>query len=231
MSAKAGVVLAAVLLTPMLALGAYTMFVLTLLGGASAASGVSGCIPGAPVPTSTPSTSAPPTATPVPGCAGEGLAVPPLGPGYNMTSIFGYRGDIGLDGVSDWHGGIDLQNPARKCGDPVYSVLPGTVILSSTMFLSIKHPDGFVVSYLHMYKSQRLVDVGDEVVAGQQIGITGNVQPSTGCHLDLRVAPGSTTNAAILALPRDPHLPAYVNPEDFLKLFGVDLCPKTCARP
>ncbi|WP_448889240.1 M23 family metallopeptidase, partial [Enterobacter hormaechei] len=96
----------------------------------------------------------------------------------------------------------------------------GTVTLSSSLWLSIKHPDGFVVSYLHMYKSERLVDVGDTVSAGQQIGVVGNVPPSGGCHLDLRINKNGTTNQAVAALQEATALGApaqyagFVNPEE-----------------
>jgi hypothetical protein len=79
-----------------------------------------------------------------------------------MTSGYGPR-DIDVEGASTWHVAIDLQHWPNNCGDPVYAILPGTVTLSSDLWLSIRHPDGFIVSYLHMYKSQRLVNVGDQV--------------------------------------------------------------------
>lgn len=153
----------------------------------------------------------------------DGNAAAPLDVPFNMTDDYGPRSDTGT-GASTWHPGVDLQNYPDPCGRPVYAVLPGTVTLSSTLYLSVRHPDGFVVSYLHMYKTERLVDVGDAVQAGQQIGVTGNVAPSTGCHLDLRINVTGSTNPAVSGLPQDPNAPGWVNPEDFMRLYGVPLC-------
>lgn len=160
----------------------------------------------------------------------------PLHSDYNMTSGYGPR-DIDVPGASTWHAAIDLQRWPDPCGDPVYAILPGKVVLSSALWLSIEHADGYVVSYLHMYKTQRLVDVGDTIEAGQQIGVVGNVPPSGGCHLDLRINVANNTNAEVAKLvlsqndtrlPRPATLPEhqnFVNPEDFFALWGVDLCP------
>ncbi|MFF8188796.1 M23 family metallopeptidase [Microbacterium sp. NPDC016588] len=166
-----------------------------------------------------------------------GQAAYPMDPGYQMTSGYGPR-EVTVPGASSWHAGIDLQQWPGPCGDPVYAVLPGTVTLSSTLWLSIRHPDGFTVSYLHMYKSERLVDVGDEVTAGQQIGVTGNVPPSGGCHLHLAVSTTGNTNPAVAQLTTAGSLGApamyadFVNPEEFLRLYGIEVCPAdgTCRR-
>ncbi len=172
------------------------------------------------------------------GCTGtiSGEIQLPLHSDYNMTSGYGPR-DIGVPGASTWHAAVDLQRWPDPCGDPVYAILPGEVVLSSALWLSIEHPDGYVVSYLHMYKSQHLVDVGDTVEAGQQIGVTGNAPPSSGCHLDLRINVANNTNPEVAQLilsqndtrlPRPATLPEhqnFVNPEDFFALWGVELCP------
>lgn len=158
---------------------------------------------------------------------GGGTAVLPLPVGYSMTSDFGPRTSP-IEGASSWHPAVDLGDP---CGTPVYASLPGVVSLSSDLYLSIKDSDGFVISYLHMYKTQRLVDVGDTVTAGQQIGVVGKVPPATGCHLDFRVNVTANTNPEVAKLPQGSGAPGFVNPEDFMKIFGVDLCPAaTCAR-
>lgn len=178
------------------------------------------------------------------GCTGgniDGEIKLPLQSDYNMTSGYGPR-DINVPGASTWHAAIDLQRWPDPCGDPVYAILPGKVTLSSALWLSIEHEDGYVVSYLHMYKSQRLVDVGDVVQAGQQIGVVGNVPPSGGCHLDLRINVANNTNPEVAKLvlsqndtrlPRPATLPEhqnFVNPEDFFALWGVDLCPVGSCR-
>lgn len=164
----------------------------------------------------------------------------PLDQPYQMTSGYGPR-DIDVPGASTWHAALDLQNWPGNCGAPVYAILPGEVTLSSALWLSVKHPDGFVVSYLHMYKSDRLVDVGDQVTAGQQIGKVGNVPPSGGCHLDLRINVANNTNAEVAKLTlsqnetrmRSATLPEhqnFVDPEQFMQLWSVDVCPTDWCR-
>lgn len=163
-----------------------------------------------------------------------GMALP-LKSDYNMTSGYGPR-DTGISGASTWHAAIDLQRWPNPCGDPVYAILPGEVVLSSSLWLSIKHVDGFVVSYLHTYKSDRLVDVGDTVTAGQEISAVGNVPPSSGCHLDIRINVSENTNPEVAGLQRSEALGAtganrnYVNPEEFMRLWGVEVCPPDTCR-
>lgn len=173
------------------------------------------------------------------GISGE-MALP-MDPGYQMTSGYGPR-DIDVPGASTWHAAIDLQIWPDPCGDPVYAILPGEVTLSSALWLSIRHEDGFVISYLHMYKSQRLVDVGDTVTAGQQLGVTGNVPPSGGCHLDLRINVTDNTNPQVAQLMLSqnetrmrpatrPEHQNFVQPEEFMRLWGVEVCAaETCRR-
>lgn len=160
---------------------------------------------------------------------GGGQAALPLAPGFNMTEDYGPRG-APIAGTNIWHAGVDLQHWPNPCGDPVFAVLPGTVTLSSELFLSIRNPEGFTISYLHMYKSQRLVDVGDIVQTGQQLGVVGNVAPSTGCHLHLEINVLGNTNPKVAALPQGSGRPGTVNPEDFMRLYGVQLCEASCAR-
>lgn len=168
---------------------------------------------------------------------GEGTlggAALPLDPGFNFTSGYGPR-PVTVPGASGWHPAVDMQHWPNPCGDTVYAVLPGEVTLSSNLWLSIKHPDGFVVSYLHMFKSDRIVDVGDKVTAGQRIGAVGNVPPSGGCHLDLRIDVTNNTNPQVAALPRAESIggpEGYVDPEAFMRLYGIELCPAdgTCRR-
>lgn len=166
----------------------------------------------------------------------NGMALP-LKSDYNMTSGYGPR-DPGVSGASTWHAAIDLQRWPNPCGDPIYAILPGEVVLSSSLWLSIKHADGFVVSYLHTYKSERVVDVGDTVTAGEQIAAVGNVPPSSGCHLDIRINVADNTNPEVATLQRSEALGAtgynrnFVNPEEFMRLWGVEVCPlDTCRRP
>lgn len=164
------------------------------------------------------------------GGGGCGETVYPLEQGYMMTSDFGPR-NTGIAGASTWHPAVDLVG---RCGDPVYAIQEGTVTRSDRLWLTITHPDGYEISYLHTHKSDRLVDVGDAVTPGQHIAAVGNELPSSGCHLDIRIYTPGTTNPDVAALPTAETIggPAgYVSPERFFDLFGVPLCPPDwCAR-
>lgn len=188
-------------------------------------------------------TSAPVERT-ITGCAAgsiSGEMALPLDQPYQWTSGYGPR-DIDVPGASSWHAAIDLQNWPGNCGAPVYAILPGRVVLSSALWLSIEHIDGYVISYLHMYESDRLVDVGDQVVSGQQIGKVGNVPPSGGCHLDLRINVANNSNpqvAQLMLSQNETRIPSatrpehqnFVNPEEFMRLWGVEVCPDAwCKR-
>lgn len=163
--------------------------------------------------------------TPISGAGGA----QPLDLPYNMTDGYGPRVSP-VAGASSWHPAYDLQNYPTPCGRPVYAVLPGTVTASDRLYLSVKSADGFTVSYLHMHKTERLVDVGATVTAGQQIGIVGNEAPSTGCHLDLRINVTGNTNTDVSTLAVSTAVPGYVDPAAFMALFGITLCDETCGR-
>jgi murein DD-endopeptidase MepM/ murein hydrolase activator NlpD len=161
----------------------------------------------------------------------SGTVVMPLTTPFVMTSDFGPRSSP-TAGASSWHPAVDLQNLPNPCGQSVFAMMEGTVTESSRLYLSIQHPDGFVISYLHTSKGKRIVDVGDVVTPGQLIALVGNEAPSTGCHLDVRVNIEDNTNPQIAALPRDAvNAPGWVNPEDFFALYGLTLCPaEWCKR-
>lgn len=167
-------------------------------------------------------------------CA-SGDIVLPLSPGYNMTSDYGPR-VIDIPGASSWHAAVDLQHWPNNCDDPVYAIAPGTVTFVGEFQVTLKHPDGYDVSYLHMWQDDVLVAVGQQVDAGAQLGATGNSGPSGGCHLDLRINVDGNTNAQVAALTIAKELGApeqywgFVNPEEFYALFGIELCGEDCGR-
>ena len=163
----------------------------------------------------------------------SGYLVFPLGPGYQMTSNYGPRGYI-TEGASLWHAGDDLQHYPNPCHDPVFAITDGIVTVLAGYQLSIKSPDGYTVSYLHMYLGEVLVKVGEQVSAGQQVGATGSNGPSTGCHLHLAINVAGNTNPAIVNLPRSESIGGpvgFVDPEQFYEAFGLTLCaPDSCRR-
>ena len=88
-----------------------------------------------------------------------------------------------------FHYGVDLSKNTNS--DPVYSVLDGVVISNLSggcgIGLLIGHDvdeDGnydYYTKYCHLAK--KLVNAGDTVLNGQQIGVMGNTGDSTGIHL------------------------------------------------
>ena len=94
-----------------------------------------------------------------------------------MSSKFGPRGGRG-------HHGVDLP---LKIGDPVYATFDGKVRYSAFSssgygnLVIIRHTNGLETYYAHL--SERCVESGDWVVAGQQIGKGGSTGRSSGPHL------------------------------------------------
>ncbi len=108
-----------------------------------------------------------------------------------MSSGFGYR-PAPCAACSSLHQGLDF-NPGM--GAPIGAVAAGTVRVSGTYFsygnaVIIDHVvDGRKVStlYGHMIPGSSPLQVGDEVTAGQFVGLVGSSGVSTGAHLHLEV--------------------------------------------
>ena len=85
------------------------------------------------------------------------------------------------------HQGVDLP---LKVGDPIYAAFDGKVRYSKVAgnygnLVVIRHNNGLETYYAHL--SARSVEVGEWVVAGQQIGLGDNTGRSTGPHLHFEV--------------------------------------------
>lgn len=155
-----------------------------------------------------------------------GGIVLPLDAPFTMSEDYGPR-VAPTAGASTQHPAVDLF--VGGGGEPVYAIQAGHVVHEDELYLTIQTPDGTRVSYLHMWQSDRLVRLGDQVQIGQQIGSVGNAPPSTGPHLDLRIDVTASTDPKIQALPIDPGVAVawsarYPNPEDYFALFGAELC-------
>lgn len=97
-----------------------------------------------------------------------------------FTSNFGYRWGV-------LHAGIDLAN---AIGTPILAVSDGVVIdvgptAGYGMWVKLRHADGTVTLYGHV--NTTLVNVGQYVVAGDQIATMGTRGNSTGPHLHFEV--------------------------------------------
>lgn len=130
-----------------------------------------------------------------------------LAPGTSYTYVHscvdGYDGvwptteNIGMtDGFQAlWrpaHGEIDV--PERiTAAQPIYSMFIGTVTVSSYSaqlgyYVEIQSAfDNKICRYQHILQGSVMVSVGDEVMAGQQVGTVGRSGDSTGEHLHFEI--------------------------------------------
>ena len=95
---------------------------------------------------------------------------------YRISSRFGPR-------RRRLHYGIDLAMPT---GTPIYSTFDGTIRVakwnkSYGNLIVIRHDNGLETYYAHLSRIQ--VKPGQEVKAGEQIGLAGNTGRSYGSHL------------------------------------------------
>lgn len=112
------------------------------------------------------------------------FAWPLVNPG--VTSSFGWRQDP-FTGESRFHLGLDLYAPY---GSPIYASDGGLVIEATYndsygIYVLIDHGNGVMTRYAHM--SQRLVEAGERVYQGQEIGKVGMTGRATGyhCHFEI----------------------------------------------
>jgi len=97
-----------------------------------------------------------------------------------MSSHFGAR-------RRRWHYGVDLAMPT---GEPIYAAFDGIVRISRWNrsygnLVVVRHFNGLETYYAHL--SQRDVEAGDTVHAGQVIALCGNTGRSYGSHLHFEI--------------------------------------------
>lgn len=94
---------------------------------------------------------------------------------------------------SSFHKGMDFT---PGYGEPVYAITSGTVLdvgynsAGYGRYVYIQHEingETFVSLYAHMEQWTTLVEAGQDVFPGQQIGTVGNTGVSTGAHLHFEV--------------------------------------------
>jgi len=103
---------------------------------------------------------------------------------YTISSGFEYRVDP-LNGVTDFHGGIDIPNIE---GAPIYAADNGVVILSGYVkgygnTVVIYHGKGISTLYGHIRHGGIKVKVGQQIKAGEIIAEVGSTGRSTGNHV------------------------------------------------
>ncbi len=108
-------------------------------------------------------------------------------PGYFTRPI---KGGVRTQGIHG-HNGVDL---ASYFGAPIYAAANGEVIIAKSdglwnggygNYVVIKHPNGTQTLYAHL--SSVLVNAGQTVSQGDQIGKMGSTGKSTGTHLHFEV--------------------------------------------
>ncbi len=128
------------------------------------------------------------------------LASPPL-ENFSMTSPYGYRSDP-FSGEKAFHQGIDLKTNRSA----VFSMLHGTVVsvgIDPRMgnFVKVQHGK-YESIYGHL--SQTLVSLGENVLPGTVLGISGSTGRATGDHLHLTIKKGKE----------------YINPALFIQMIS-----------
>jgi murein DD-endopeptidase MepM/ murein hydrolase activator NlpD len=114
-----------------------------------------------------------------------------------VISTFGQRS-------RGWHAGIDIT---ADIGSEIYAAAAGTVVYSGWIraygqVIKIQHSNGFITLYAHNQKN--LVEVGEDVEAGQVIGTVGRSGHATGPHVHFEVRrDGKAYNPLHLLEPSD----------------------------
>lgn len=124
-----------------------------------------------------------------------------------ISSTFGPRPDAPVAGVSAFHKGTDLAAP---CGTPVLAAANGTVeeagyAGSYGNWILLENDDGIQTGYAH--NGELLVEVGEQVAAGDVIALVGSTGASSGCHLHFETRVDGTS----------------IDAEAFMSEIGVDL--------
>ncbi|MCL2775164.1 MAG: M23 family metallopeptidase [Oscillospiraceae bacterium] len=105
----------------------------------------------------------------------------------HITSGFGSRTDP-ITGAQDFHTGIDIAFPKNT---PIHAAKSGIVVVSEKKTtgygycIVINHGDGYTTLYGHC--NELLVNVGDEVSAGDVIARVGTTGMSTGFHTHFEI--------------------------------------------
>lgn len=103
-----------------------------------------------------------------------------------ISSGFGYRSDP-FHGGAAMHSGLDFKG---RIGAPIHAAADGKVTFVGTKsgygkVVEISHGNGMMTRYAHM--SAWRAKAGQQVAAGEVIGLIGNTGRSTGPHLHFEV--------------------------------------------
>lgn len=129
-----------------------------------------------------------------------GIFTWPLPSSYTISSEYGYRIDPISGEYQSYHNGLDIAAPS---GSKIVAAHDGQVAWSyysatAGNWIGIDHGNGLYTIYMHC--SSSLVSEGQNVSAGETIGLVGSTGRSTGPHLHFSVRLDGN----------------YVNPHDYL---------------
>lgn len=110
----------------------------------------------------------------------------PIQDEFMLSSSFGIRPDP-MTHLPSMHEGIDFVAPI---GTPIVATAAGRVLQARRNgaygnMVEVEHAEGFVTRYAHLQSMQ--VQPGQEVRAGERLGLLGNTGRSTGPHLHYEV--------------------------------------------
>jgi murein DD-endopeptidase MepM/ murein hydrolase activator NlpD len=130
-----------------------------------------------------------------------GFQWPVVGP---VTSTYGRRS-------RSWHRGIDI---AVEAGTPIVAAAAGMVIASGVearygQMVKIEHDGGFVTVYAH--NERNLVEVGQDVAAGQIIAHAGRTGRATADHVHFEIRREGRVYNPLYLLPLPPRF-VHVEP-------------------
>ena len=136
-----------------------------------------------------------------------------------VTQEFGVNPDVYRRWDLPGHEGVDFRAPINSevyaCADgTVYQIHDGTGNHPYGIHVRIQHRDGYKTVYCHL--NQAMVHSGQQVRAGDVIGLADNTGNSTGSHLHLTLKKEGATAAGLTIYPYDiiDPTPYLVRPEE-----------------
>lgn len=125
--------------------------------------------------------------------------VPPVAGKHRVTSGQGARKARRTTNgamMSSFHHGLDIAGATPGSKPPIRSITAGKVVFTGKAggwgnTVIIQNPDGYLVQFGHLDSIG--VKVGDQVSAGQNIGVMGASGNVTGVHLDMIVTKNGKT--------------------------------------
>jgi murein DD-endopeptidase MepM/ murein hydrolase activator NlpD len=113
----------------------------------------------------------------------------------------GYPAELPLGNCAHFHRGVDIAPSDGRTGIPVYAAAAGTVMFDGTdtfgsIDVTINHGSERFTIYAHL--AREIVNHGQHVSKGDQIGVMGKTGNATGIHLHFAYKTGADPSGTIL---------------------------------